>query len=466
MVFPSSMHANDSAAGIRRLYIEQNCLESCFSFENRRKLFEIDSRVKYATVVVQVGFPTVSIRCAFYLHDDAWLFEEDKGDRLLQYTAEFLKTTTGQSLNFLELRSQTSVETALKMYREKSALFGAIRDELKVFPTEELHTSKQRHRTKPLSTFFDKAFGDARLPNLLNTLINKHVLPVCKGEHFHQFDSQWGNSPDSATTISAMQGKEARLRAAQYYRFVIRQQASSTNERTVICNVSCPGLLYFHSALPERDPHLRPNANALLLTALCNSFSFDWIIRQLVAANVTFNFLDSVPVPVLADSRRFLVHASLRLHANHSGYEALWREQLHELHESQETAMTWPALSSAIDRLRVRATIDAVIAQAYGLSRHQYGHVLSAFSHSSYPESPELCLAAFDELHEIGLEAFTRRHDPYWDIPLNENLPQPVIDLPGVDGISNAERTESGEPTEEFELSNTPRKKRPKRTRQ
>jgi hypothetical protein len=81
-------------------------------------------------------------------------------------------------------------------------------------------------------------------------------------------------------------------------------------------------------------------------------------------------------------------------------------------------------------RWAVRAAIDAVVADAYGLSRDQYAHVLSTFSHKSYPKAPELCLARFDELKEIGLEAFTRKHDPYWDLPLNENLPEPVIELP------------------------------------
>ena len=56
--------------------------------------------------------------------------------------------------------------------------------------------------------------------------------------------------------------------------------------------------------------------------------------------------------------------------------------------------------------------------------------MLSTFSHSSYAKAPELCLAAFDELQAIGLGAFTRKHDPYWESPLNEHLPQPVIDLP------------------------------------
>jgi len=53
----------------------------------------------------------------------------------------------------------------------------------------------------------------------------------------------------------------------------------------------------------------------------------------------------------------------------------------------------------------------------YGLSCDQYTHVLSSFSHKSYPKAPEVCLAAFDELHAIGLEAFCRKHDPYWDTP-------------------------------------------------
>ena len=45
-------------------------------------------------------------------------------------------------------------------------------------------------------------------------------------------------------------------------------------------------------------------------------------------------------------------------------------------------------------------------------------------------ERAVLCLPKFDELRRLGLDAFTRKHDPYHDIPLNENLPRPVIDLP------------------------------------
>jgi hypothetical protein len=114
---------------------------------------------------------------------------------------------------------------------------------------------------------------------------------------------------------------------------------------------------------------------------------------------------------------------------------------------------TWPVLAGDDERWAVRAAIDAVVADAYGLSREQYAHVLSTFSHASYRKAPELCLARFDELKTLGLEKFTRKHDPYWDIPLNENLPQPVIDLP----IPGAAKKDDGGA---FRLANRP--KRPK----
>ncbi len=91
---------------------------------------------------------------------------------------------------------------------------------------------------------------------------------------------------------------------------------------------------------------------------------------------------------------------------------------------------SWPVLESGEERWAVRAAIDAVVVDAYGLDREQYVHALSSFSHRSYTQAPELCLATFDELKKLGLEAFTKKHDPYWDIPLNENLPEPAIDLP------------------------------------
>lgn len=172
-------------------------------------------------------------------------------------------------------------------------------------------------------------------------------------------------------------------------------------------------------------------SDCLGVLALTNSYPFDWLLRQFVAATVQAGFLNQTPTPNLLREWPLLAHSALRLTCNHAGYAPLWREQLGEAWREAGAAFTWPVLSGDDDRRAVRAAIDAVVAHAYGLTRDQYAHVLSTFSHTSYKAAPRQCLAAFDELQLLGLEAFTRKHDPYWDIPLNENLPQPVIELPG-----------------------------------
>ena len=90
LVLPSAFHANEGATGIRDLMLNKLSLRHCYSFENRRKLFEIHASFKFATVVAQSGKPTECFDCAFYLHDDEWLFGDRKGREPLPYTLDFV----------------------------------------------------------------------------------------------------------------------------------------------------------------------------------------------------------------------------------------------------------------------------------------------------------------------------------------------------------------------------------------
>jgi hypothetical protein len=61
VVVPSAFHANEGATGIRQLYLENMKLKCCYSFENRRKIFEIHLSFKFATVIAQKGKITTEI---------------------------------------------------------------------------------------------------------------------------------------------------------------------------------------------------------------------------------------------------------------------------------------------------------------------------------------------------------------------------------------------------------------------
>lgn len=66
VLLPSAFHANEGATGLRRLYFQQSDVAWCLSFENRRRIFDIDSRFKFDLVVARRPGPKRSLRCAFY----------------------------------------------------------------------------------------------------------------------------------------------------------------------------------------------------------------------------------------------------------------------------------------------------------------------------------------------------------------------------------------------------------------
>jgi hypothetical protein len=431
VVVPSGFHANEGATGLRQLYMKHLLLRYCYSFENRRKLFEIDSRFKFALVVAAANGPTSQFSCAFYLHDDEWLFGDPvtNGRERLHYSMDFVQRTGGIYLSLVELRSKFDWEVADVCYRAALPFDEYCRGASIRFGRE---CDMNRDSNRFTLTFQVLPAGsDPRSPDTASRLAASGQLILHEGKTFWHYDDRWEAPPRYLVAIPALADRPAYLGRARHFRLGYRAIASSTNERTSVFVLLPPGITCGHSVGLELEPSGRRVADALLILAFANAFVFDWSLRLTVAANVTQYLLMMQPVPGIVAQKGLLAHCALRLTCNHAGYEPLWREQVGDAwREPGKESFTWPVLGSDDERWAVRAAIDAVVADAYGLSRDQYEHILSTFSHASYRKAPELCLAKFDELKQIGLDAFTGKYDPYHDIPLNENLPQPVIELP------------------------------------
>jgi hypothetical protein len=428
IVVPSAFHANEGATGVRRLYLEEMGLRCCYSFENRNKLFEIHSSFKFALVVANRQGPTDEFKCAFYLHDDEWLFNyssRSEQTEILEYTLSFVRRTGGEHLSFLELRSLKDLEITGECFNLRET-FAQFCKKNRILLSRELNMTEDSWRFQRTE---EVVKNDPRIPKLHTELVRNGNIILVEGKTFWQYDDQWGDPPRFIVPINNLRDRHHFVHASQFYRFAFRDIASSTNERTVVFALLTPGVVFGDTAkAPERAPYNRSNQIALSTIGVANSFLFDFLTRLRVSSHVNLYILQSMPFPYF--NQTFIAHASLRLTCNHSGYGPLWREQLDDTWREATPPFTWPVLAGNDARWAVRAAIDAVVAQAYGLNRDQYAHVLSTFSHSSYRQAPALCLARFDELTAIGLEAFTRKYDPYWDIPLNESLPQPVIELP------------------------------------
>ena len=390
VLMPSAFHANEGTTGIRLLYFRETDVVWCLSFENRRRIFDIDSRFKFDLIVARLPGPTRSLRCAFYLEGIEQITD---APRVMIYTMPFLEASGGASLTPLELRGQTELKIAEQLFAHSLRL-GAWCD------AHGIRLGRDLHMTDDAGAFQQIAGGG---------------IVLHEGKTFHQYTDRWDTAPRYSVAAEALRSGVAD--AARYYRLAFRDIARSNDERTMIAFVAPPGVVFGHTATVEKSPRSRSNADALVMCALFNSFTFDWLMRQKAATHLSLYLLETLPVPRLCEiARRFLVHGALRLSCNHAAFGTLWREQIGGDHDIEAPEARWS----------MRSRIDAVVAQAYGLDRRQYDHVLSSFSHRSCPTASESCLAEFDTLRAEGLDSFCRRRNPYRDVPLVTALATPA----------------------------------------
>ena len=378
VLLPSAFYANEGTTGLRRLYFRETRMECCLSFENRKKLFDIDGRFKFALIVARKPGPTRSLRCAFYLESVADL--DDPG-RIMEYDPAFLIAAGGPHLTPLELRGRDDLAIARIMFGGHRTL-GNWCEEVGI------QLGRDLHMTDDAAQFVHPSDGDFILH---------------EGKTFHQFTDKWNTAPRYAVSADALRAKPSVAEAARHFRLVFRDIAGSTNERTMIATIAPPGTVFGHTANTEKRPGSRPVVEALTLCALMNSFPFDWLVRQKATAHLSLYIVSAVPVPALtADRRTFLAQAALRLCCNHAGYAPLWHAQRGKRRRGDSSRETWPVLATVEARWRLRAEVDAMVALAYGLDRTHYQRVLASFTHRSFPAAASWCLEAFDTSRAIN----------------------------------------------------------------
>lgn len=348
MLFPSAFHANDGAAGIRRLYSRDFSIRWLLSFENRRRIFDIDSRFKFDTVVAHRPGPATAIRAGFYLTRI-----EDAADpaKIMTYTADFLHRTGGTPL---ELRGTNDLAVAETLFANPGRL-GAWCER------HRIRFGCDLHMTADSGLFHPAGRAD---------------VPLHEGKTFHQYTIERDTTPRYSVQRADLPDRLAET--IQHPRLVFRDIARSNDERTMIATIAPPGVVFGHTATVEKAPDGRDVTDALALCAVFNSFTFDWLVRLKTATHLSLYLLQAIPMPRLDDdAKRYLARAARTLLGHQPRSPAI---------------MAGPGRDGWSDR----AHADAFIARAYGLTRDQYQHILSGFSHKSDPDAPARCLKAFD----------------------------------------------------------------------
>ncbi len=120
-IVPSGLYSDHGTGGLRQLFLDRCRWEWLFGFENRDKVFEIDSRFKFNPVIIEKGGKTEAIRTAFMRRK---LEDWERAEELATlYTRAQVERFSPRSKAILEIQSQRDLEILEKIYAN-SVLLG------------------------------------------------------------------------------------------------------------------------------------------------------------------------------------------------------------------------------------------------------------------------------------------------------------------------------------------------------
>jgi hypothetical protein len=161
-------------------------------------------------------------------------------------------------------------------------------------------------------------------------------------------------------------------------RFGLRAVSGSVNERTLVTSVIPPNVFCGNSILVARDNCLS-GSESLLVASFLNSFVLDAFIRQKVSQNINMFYIYQLPVPrlTLADSEFApIVRRAAQLICTTPDFDTFAKEVSSAL---KLPASAVKGVKDAAARAKLRAELDGLIANIYGLTEDELAYILTSF---------------------------------------------------------------------------------------
>ena len=213
------------------------------------------------------------------------------------------------------------------------------------------------------------------------------------GQFDHQFSSPnfWINKHEVRQHLLGKKDSVEQQKAnCDVYRLVFRRQAASTNERTLISTIIYPAIhadnLASVAAIDKNGIPIIDNSSLLFLCAIFNSLTLDYCIRQRITTNLNFFYIYQLPIPRLASNEPFfadIVTRAAKLICTTDEFANLWNEVMAGTHpQPLPGGEKWTpecGVTDEAERNRLRAELDGMIANIYGLTYEEFEYILSTF---------------------------------------------------------------------------------------
>jgi len=350
---------------LREMLFSSSKLDSLFGLSNEKFIFEnVHHAQKFCLLVFEKGGTVDSFTAAFRINPREAVGQSELERFLntdqehLQIPIDLVRRLSPDSLSVMEFKNELDVQIAEKMSR--FPLLGQhIEGAWNFRLTSEFHMTND-------SGFFKTSPGAGRLPLFEGKMIwqfeHRYAEPRYWVEEKHGRKALVGKIPDTGQRLDY-----------QGYRCGIRAVASSTNERSLVASVVPPRAFCGNSLLTTVGGQLS-NPQAVFLVGLLNSMALDALLRIKVSTNVNMFYLYQLPVPRLTDAEpmfKRIIDRVARLICTTPDFDDLAKEVGLGSHKT--------GAADPVERARLRAELDGLVANLYGLTEEEFAYVLSTF---------------------------------------------------------------------------------------
>lgn len=405
IVMPSGLYTDLGARELRERLFATSRVRYLLALTNEKYIFPaVHHSFRFVLLSLCAGGKTESLRVLYRLNIQNAVAPNELAGLLanlepatLDLRVADIRRFSPDSLSLMEFKSQHEVDVASQIYDGHPLLGEEVPDAWNVRFTREFDM------TNDSKLFRDRAWledhGCVELADRTwQGTDGERYLPLYEGKMVHQFVALSGNArvwisePEARIALSLDKNEIGNY---QTQRLSYRLIARSTDEITLISTVLSNNTFAGHSlAVSTVQVGNQSPLLYLLLSVLMNSLTINQLIRQKVGANVTMFYIYQLPIPRLTHgSPHFdaLVPRAARLTCTTPEFAGMWNEvatHYPELTREDPLRFTDYALRFTDHPLRfthyalrshLRAEIDALVADLYGLSEEDFAYILSTF---------------------------------------------------------------------------------------
>ena len=373
-------------------------IQQMYVFENRRKIFPIDSRYRFVLLTLRNTQGPDRFRAGIYAarpnlrQADGTKAKDEFAAGFYLHNLRSLETKETEGQKFHTLSKEMIRRISPDTYQIPEVGGKRLAVLAKMSGGDTLGTESEAG----WNVAFSRGFDSTTDSDLFRE--GAKGWPVLEGRNIHQFNHAFAATVFTTSMQAGLKrerGKRAYRKAARdfyhSFRLAFRNISSPTNMRTNIASIIPPQCFFTYSLralVLTRNEYLEfgndYNRRVAYLCGILNSMTFDFAVRSQLQVN-TSTVINNISLP--GD-----------LHCNEiteiAGRLSVGTDEFEGFAESLrvENVRLKPP-----ERIHATAKLDALVAHAYGLTREEYDTVLDSFKFTENTDLMEAETADFSD---------------------------------------------------------------------